>query len=328
MSMEVTVNADGTIGEAHYPGFAFDFERYFDAGPATFTLQRHYWSMTITSVIGYLTFIYFGQKWMAARPAYQLTRPLKYWNAALAVFSIFGAWRHLSEMYHVYTVAGLHGTLCTSSIADSIASYWAEKFAISKLIEYGDTVFLVLRKRPVTFLHWFHHTTVLAYTWHGVKDSTIPGRWFITMNYTVHAVMYTYYTICSSGFRFPKWCSASITTMQLMQMLIGCVVQVYSYSQLKQGNFCLQTWENVYMGTAMYASYLALFAHFFYMAYMKPGGRGVKSDGTNGVANGKNGVANGKNGVANGSNGVAGFTNGVKSTNGTPAAANGKAHIE
>ena len=36
----------------------------------------------------------------------------------------------------------------------------AEKFAISKLVEYGDTVFLVLRKRPVTFLHWFHHTTV------------------------------------------------------------------------------------------------------------------------------------------------------------------------
>ena len=65
--------------------------------------------------------------------------------------------------------------------------------------------------------------------------------------------MYTYYTICSTGFRFPKWCSASITTMQvqflescqilksvilqLSQMLIGCLVQMYSYSQLRAGRF-------------------------------------------------------------------------------------------
>ena len=82
-------------------------------------------------------------------------------------------------MWHIYANEGLHATICTSAIDDSFISYWSEKFAMSKLIEYGDTVFLVLRKRPISFLHWYHHTTVLAYTWHGTKDATIPGRWLV-----------------------------------------------------------------------------------------------------------------------------------------------------
>jgi len=183
------------------------------------------------------------------------------------VFSILGAWSHLTELFHVLHIYGMHGSICTSSIADSLAAYWAEKFAISKLVEYGDTAFLILRKRPISFLHWYHHATVLAYTWHGVKDLTIPGRWFITMNYTVHAVMYTYYALSSGGKRFPRWLSACITTMQLAQMFVGCAVSYYSFSILYKGGECLQKWENVQMGAAMYASYALLFAHYFYMNY-------------------------------------------------------------
>ncbi|VDL66713.1 unnamed protein product [Nippostrongylus brasiliensis] len=46
------------------------------------------------------------------------------------------------------------------------ASFWACMFAFSKIAELGDTVFLVLRKRPVIFLHWYHHAVVLVYCWH------------------------------------------------------------------------------------------------------------------------------------------------------------------
>lgn len=33
--------------------------------------------------------------------------------------------------------------------------------------EFGDTWLLVLKKKPIIFLHWYHHMTVLLYSWHG-----------------------------------------------------------------------------------------------------------------------------------------------------------------
>ncbi len=71
--------------------------------------------------------------------------------------------------------------------------FWTEMFLWSKAVELIDTAFLVLRKRPIIFLHWYHHVTVMMYTWHACKEHAASGRWFISMNYTVHALMYTYY---------------------------------------------------------------------------------------------------------------------------------------
>jgi hypothetical protein len=42
-------------------------------------------------------------------------------------------------------------------------------FAWSKVAELGDTLFLVLRKREVIFLHWYHHASVIALTWMGCE---------------------------------------------------------------------------------------------------------------------------------------------------------------
>ena len=42
---------------------------------------------------------------------------------------------------------------------------------------FVDTVFLVLQKKPVIFLHWFHHVTVLLYCWHAFANWTASGLW-------------------------------------------------------------------------------------------------------------------------------------------------------
>lgn len=46
-------------------------------------------------------------------------------------------------------------------VDDQWITQWNSVFVISKLVELGDTVFLWLDKKPVKFLHWFHHATVL-----------------------------------------------------------------------------------------------------------------------------------------------------------------------
>lgn len=46
-----------------------------------------------------------------------------------------------------------------------MAGFWATMFVLSKVPELGDTIFIVLRKQPLIFLHWYHHATVLVYSW-------------------------------------------------------------------------------------------------------------------------------------------------------------------
>ena len=54
----------------------------------------------------------------------------------------------------------------------------------TKCLEWVDTVFLILRKRRVIFLHWFHHLATFLYCWHATiyswrADSS--GLWFAGM---------------------------------------------------------------------------------------------------------------------------------------------------
>jgi hypothetical protein len=71
-------------------------------------------------------------------------------------------------------------------------------FLLSKFWELGDTAFIVLRRRPVTFLHVYHHSTVLLFTYYmSTMTETTTGLLpqFMAINYTIHALMYTYFTL-------------------------------------------------------------------------------------------------------------------------------------
>ena len=68
-----------------------------------------------------------------------------------------------------------------------------------------DTLFIVLRKQELILLHWYHHATVLIYCWHSYKGLQSTGRWFSTMNYLVHSLMYTYYACRAMRFKIPRF---------------------------------------------------------------------------------------------------------------------------
>lgn len=247
-------------------GYIFSFE----CGPVyskyQHWLETHH-EQCIGAIVAYIGFIYFGQKLMANRKAIGLDRLLFLWNLSLATFSIFGAYRFWEESVHLYIGGGYQRLLCVNSV-DRIRSFWTFAFAISKIVEFGDTVFLILRKRPVIFLHWYHHITVLLFTWHACAQQAAFGRLFMLMNYTVHSIMYTYYALASIGIRAPRIVSMSITTMQILQMVGGLAAVLYVRSQLLTGNACDVRQEIITSGLLMYGSYFILFVKFFINAYV------------------------------------------------------------
>lgn len=156
---------------------------------------------------------------------------------------------------------------------NKVASFWHWIFVCSKVIEFGDTMFLVLRKRPLTFLHVYHHVSVLLFCWNTFISCSAPARWFGVMNFVVHSFMYTYYFARSLDVKMPKSIAIAITTSQIAQMVMGSFVCVYAYNAKRQGRHCDVGYDELKLYLAIYLSYFILFLRFFANTYLRSGRR-------------------------------------------------------
>lgn len=270
-----------TLGDesVHNYSYVFPFEQAWNESAfLKYMLER--WTDSFVYAAIYVVVVFGGKGYMRTRPRYDLRPALAIWSGTLAIFSILGAVRTLPELVTAINAYGWQYSICVPTYFRGVPAFWSALFTLSKVLELGDTVFIVLRKQPLIFLHWYHHITVLVYVWYSYTDHTAPGRWFMVMNYTVHSLMYTYYTLRAMRFQMSKIISLVITSLQLTQMIIGVIINVYSYQIKARGEFCQQTYENLQYSSIMYFTYFMLFAHFFYTTYVieKPKGEGKKQE--------------------------------------------------
>ena len=306
--------------EFSYP---FKFEQNFDDVKWIDWMQDN-WSLSFVFAGIYICVVQGLKHYMKDRPRYDLRKELALWSAILAVFSIFMTARLLAEALYVLYMHGWEYTCCVPTIYFGDTGLWAFLFTASKLYELGDTVFIILRKQPLIFLHWYHHATVLCYTSFSYAYFYAPGRWFAAINSLVHSFMYSYYFLRAMRVRVPKFVNMFITSIQLLQMMIGMYVLFTAKWVQDRGEPCHASENNIQYGLLMYASYFLLFAHFFFNAYLKPKKSKIadeqnghmSSAKTNGTAV-SNGIQNGavvSNGVQNGFTKSGGYENGYNST--------------
>jgi elongation of very long chain fatty acids protein 6 len=284
--------------------------------------MRNSWYLSILYAFIYIVAVFLGQWYMKSRAKYDLRRALIAWNFVLAVFSFIGTVRIFPEFYHTIVHKGIDHSVCNNDYTHGVSGCWAWLFILSKVPELIDTLFIILRKQELIFLHWYHHATVLVYCWYSCKDFTASGRWFVFMNYTVHACMYTYYGFRALRFKIPRWVNVAITSGQISQMIIGIFVNLTAYYKKKRGEECAVSDENIKWSFIMYFSYFLLFFHFFYNAYIANSKK--KTQQQNGSATA---IANGKSYHQNGtkSNGNGHHVNGEinNNSNGTMTHQNG-----
>ncbi|KAM7073248.1 very long chain fatty acid elongase 3 isoform 1-T1 [Molossus nigricans] len=229
-----------------------------------------YWAASFPIALIYLLFIFVGHNYMKARKGFSLQGPLFLWSFCLAIFSILGALRTWSLMGILIRRYSLKHTVCYSNLINtSVVNFWSSLFVLSKIIEFGDTAFIILRKRPLIFVHWYHHSTVLVFTSFGFKSRLATGGWFMTMNYGVHSLMYTYYALKAAKVMPPMWFPRLITTLQILQMFMGINVTILTYIW-KQEQGCQTTTEQIFWSSVVYMTYFILFSHFFYRTYIVP----------------------------------------------------------
>lgn len=172
-------------------------------------------------------------------------------------------------------------TVCADGLStwgNGVTGFWVFLFIFSKVPELFDTMFIVLRRKPLIFLHWYHHVTVLLFCWNSYATTAASGLYFVAMNFSVHAIMYGYYCMQSLNM-VPKWFPTIIITMsQIAQMFVGTFVCASSWYYLYIGADCNNDLNNLIAGAAMYGSYLYLFCEFAVKRYLFPSkkGKGVK----------------------------------------------------
>ncbi len=253
-----------------YVPLVMGFEEEFEAPVAKAWMQR-WWHVSMIASAIYAVVIHAGQHAMKSRPPFRLRSAMVLWSGVLAVFSICGSIRTLPNVWHVYRHHGLYPTICSPRFYYfENCCFWSWAFAVSKLFELGDTAFIVLRKQKLSFLHWYHHITVLVYCWYGYGFDSPSGNVFGAMNFFVHALMYTYYTLRALRVAVPYACSMLLTSLQILQMLVGVTVSalIFRVRVSAGAGACAETDNVLLMAFGMYFSYLLLFLHFFYEKYL------------------------------------------------------------
>jgi len=281
----------------HRPAAAFSFS---DAPLSTV-------AEVVVTCVTYLMVIFGGQYLMREQAPIRLSTLSKIHNAMLSMSSLVVLLLMLEQTIAIVARHGIFFAICD-------AGAWTQRlellYYINYLFKYWellDTVFLVLKKKKLEFLHVYHHSMTLVLCFVQLQGMTAVSWVPIVLNLAVHVVMYYYYFLASCGIRV--WWKKHLTTMQIVQFVLdlGFVYYcAYTYwastykPWLPNHGTCTGTEMAAFFGCFSLSSYLLLFVQFFIETYQKKGAAKKLAAASKSDANGHAVTANGHEAVNGG----------------------------
>lgn len=207
-------------------GAQFDalFERTF--GPVN-ELSRDFPLMTphhaLLTAVAYLAFVVLTMPVLRGlRLSVSLKPIMRLYNALMVVLSAYMGTRSI-----MLAMNQNDSLFCVPLKGEEMAQLvWI--FTYSKVLEFLDTVFMIVegRWRQVSFLHVYHHVSILSYWFTILWMSPGSDAYFsLAGNSYIHVLMYSYYLLASFG--YSPWWKFYITKAQILQFVCFCVQSVY-----------------------------------------------------------------------------------------------------
>ncbi|VTZ68420.1 long chain fatty acid elongation enzyme, putative [Plasmodium chabaudi chabaudi] len=213
----------------------------------------------------YIPLILIFQKIMKKRKEIEAKYIKILWNISLSFFSFLGA-----LFIILYDKNVLKYLILEEKEYSAITRAVICIFTLTKVVEYGDTLFLILKKKKLTFLHSYHHLSVVIYCLYSQKELVSHAHYFVFLNLIVHSIMYCYfgciYIIPKIVYRFRKL----ITCLQIFQMFIGIFISYYAIQNVDNHVYI----NNAIASFTLYLTYAFLFLNFYFNNYY----RNIKGD--------------------------------------------------
>ena len=203
------------------------------------------------------------QRYMKHRESYKLKYTLFLWNLLLSIYSIYSTTQVISFLLSNLYNKGITYSVCTNQNRKQMELHPIIFFfcIYSKILEWGDTILLLLNKKNLSFLHYFHHYITFIYCVDSWSSQPTSGYIFCSMNVFVHSIMYFYYALNSIGIYLSHTFKICLTSLQIGQMILGLSSLIIQKNNCPQDSFT----EN--FGISMYLFYFYLFISFFINKY-------------------------------------------------------------
>jgi len=233
---------------------------------------------TVAWTIAYLVGVFSLQHFMKSQKPVNLKSIMIVHNGLLTVFSLILLLLIIENLIPVWQ-RGLWYSLCT---AEQYPNFFNLQFLyyinyVFKYYELLDTVFLLLGKKKLELIQWYHHAATLWLTYTQIAGKSTVQWIPITLNLAVHVLMYYYFFMTALGRQV--WWKKHLTAFQITQFFIDLIFCYYCstsffigeyYSHIYPGVTCNASLGAVVVGTGILTSYFFLFIHFFIKTYQRP----------------------------------------------------------
>jgi len=234
--------------------------------------------VTVAWTVGYLIAVLVLKQIMKTREPINLKILMVVHNGMLSLFSLVLLLLIIENLIPLWS-GGLWYSLCTPEVYSTFHNLQLLYYInyVFKYYELLDTAFLLLGKRKLEFIQWYHHSATLWLTYTQIAGRSTMQWIPIVLNLAVHVLMYYYFFM--TALKKTVWWKKYLTAFQIVQFLIDLIFCYYCatlliieayYSDLYPGVTCNASFGAAVVGTGILTSYFFLFIHFFIKTYNQP----------------------------------------------------------